>query len=254
MKNLKTELRIQGIEGEKSKLNNELKKISTKHRILAEQIFYPLYQNIIEIKTGEKKLPEIKFTGSQIRDSLHYEEGLNHLQCIPDFLSHFELIENKINMYNLDVYKLYDDRLENYVLSYIQENGFRLSTDSEYNTLIPINLSNLLPALILYWHGDKPNIEFTESKGSLKIVSGMGHAEIAIINNDNDEIRVKNLVDELKNLDDIKRELDKFYNVVIDIYNLTEKLSKDIGKNIIRYIELNEYDDICEICKGSKSS
>jgi hypothetical protein len=68
MKNLKLELRISEISEEsKSKKNNQ------RHNILANEIFYPLYYNIVYIDIYENKLPTIRFN-TQIRDSLLYDD------------------------------------------------------------------------------------------------------------------------------------------------------------------------------------
>jgi hypothetical protein len=92
-------------------------------------------------------------------------------------------------------------------------------------------------------------------------VSMMGHAQIASIRNDIDkdekyeeENKIRNLVNELKEMDEIKTEFNKFYGVIIDIHKMVEELRKDIGKNIIKFIDLNEYNDICEICNPSHVS
>jgi hypothetical protein len=239
---------------EKSRLDNELKKINTKHKVLARQIFYPLYQNIVSIIILKNKLPSITFTASQIRSSLHYNDGLEHLiQSIPDFSTRLEEIETGIEMYNADLNDFHQHRMEDYVRNYIEENGFRLRDEEGNTTIIAIDLSILLPELISYWFKDKTDIEFIPSENSVKIHVTLGLADIAITNNDEDKNRIRNLVTELKDLNIIKMELQKFYGVITKIYTMAEEISTDIGNNIIRFIELDEYDDICTICKDSKS-
>ena len=100
-----------------------------------------------------------------------------------------------------------------------------------------------------YWFEGKKDIEFIDSEHLVKIAVAMGHGIIAIINTEEDRRRVRSLIDELKEFDYIKTELHKFYEVIKDIHTKSEELSKDIGKNIIRFIELEEYDDMCKICK-----
>jgi hypothetical protein len=130
---------------------------------------------------------------------------------------------------------------------------YNTNIDTPSNT---INLAILLPELKLFWFGKKTDIPVTRYNNSLRIPTGMGHGEITtVINEMNDErkmveeIRVKNLVNELKDLYEIKKDLQKFKQDIIDINYKSEELSKDIGKNIIRLIKLYEYDDICKICK-----
>jgi len=236
---------------EKSRLDNELQRINIKHKVLARQIFYPLYQNIVWINVLKNKLPTITFTASQIRNSLHYNDGLEHLkQSIPDFLFRLEKIENRIEMYNADLNDFHQRRIEDNVRNYIRENGFRLPED-EYTAIIAIDLSILLPELKSFWFKDKPDIEFIPSENSVKISVTMGYADIAITNMEEDKNRVKNLVTELKDLNTIKMELQKFYDAITNIYTMSEELQKDIGKDIIRFIELEEYDSICRICNSS---
>jgi hypothetical protein len=248
------EREIQQISIERSMLYNESKTISTKHKVLARQIFYPLYQNIIVINISENEtnLPMITFTASQVRDSLHHDDGLEHLeQSIPGFLSRFTGIEDRVKAYNIDLRDFYDRRIKDYISDYIEENGFKITYNS--NTDIPpntINLSNLLPEFNRYWNREIEDVAITRHGNSMDVYI-MGHAVIATVSSDDEENRVRNLVNELKELDKIKIELEKFYQVIIGINNTAEGLSKDIGKNIIRLVELEEYDSKCKICKTS---
>ncbi len=255
MINLNKEREIQKISIKQSELDSELKKISIRHKVLATEIFYPLYQNIIVINISENEtnLPTITFTVSQVRDSLHYDDGLEHIeQSIPEFLSRFIGIENRVKAYNIDLRDFYDRRIKDYISDYIEENGFKITynsnTDTPPNT---INLSNLLPEFNRYWFREIEDIAITRHGNSMDVYI-MGHAVIATVSSDDEENRVRKLVNELKDLDKIKIELEKFYQVIIGIDNTAEGLSKDIGKNIIKFIDLNEYDDICEICNPSR--
>lgn len=255
MKNLKLESRISEISDEsKSKKNNK------KHNMMAIEIFYPLYHNIIYIDTFENNLPIIRLN-TKIRDSLYYDDGIEHLkQSIHKFLPKFNEIEKKVNEYNTNLTKFHNDLMERHTSNLILKKGFEVT----YNTNIDtpsntINLTILLPELKLFWFGEKTDIPVTRYNNSLRIPIGVGHAEIAtVINEMNDkqkmaeEIKVKNLVNELKDLYEIKQDLQKFKQDIVDIYYKSEELSKDIGKNIIKLIELDEYDDMCTICKKIK--
>ncbi len=133
MKNLIAELTIQTSSKERQRLEDWLKNISIKHRVLAEQIFYLLYESIIEIKTYVTGLLDIQYTGSHIKESLHYDNVLKHLECIPNFLTQLKQLKDKIHAYTIDRFHFYDERLPNYISSYIQQNGFRSSTDINNN-------------------------------------------------------------------------------------------------------------------------
>jgi hypothetical protein len=246
--NLNKEKEIQEISINKSRLDDQSKRISIRHKVLARNIFYPLYQKIVWINILKNKLPTITFTASHIYNSLHYEDGLEHLkQSISGFESKLEEIERKINMYNEDRTEFHGSRIRNSVIKYIRENGFRLPEDNN-TSIIAIDASILLPELISFWFKDKPDIEFISSKNSVRIAVTMGHADIAITNTEEDKNRIRDLINELKDLDYIKMELNKFYQVIMDIYNESDKLTKDIGKKIIKFIELEEYDNMCKIC------
>jgi hypothetical protein len=65
---------------EKSILDKRLEQINTKHRVLTDQIFYPLYKNIVDIEIFETNFPVITFTASQVYDSIYYDDGLEHLK------------------------------------------------------------------------------------------------------------------------------------------------------------------------------
>ncbi|MDN5845923.1 MAG: hypothetical protein L0H53_06580, partial [Candidatus Nitrosocosmicus sp.] len=222
-------------------------------RVLAEKIFYPLYKQPIEIqiKSYEKKLPEIVFTGSLIlQNSLFRNEGLEHLQkSIKDFDKRMKELENRIDMYNSDLKSFYDIRLKDDVTSHIHKSGFRLTSDKDNAQLIAIDTSILLPEIVLYWHGDKTDVVVIDnSENSVRIPSGMGHGEIAKVNNDDEKNKIRDLIQELKDLDSIKTELNKFYGEISDICNLSDKLSEDIGINLIKHIELGNYDKTCKLC------
>lgn len=77
----------------------------------------------------------------------------------------------------------------------------------------------------------------------------MGHGIIAKVKTEEEKKRIEDLICELKEFDYVKTELNKFYQVVADIHDKSKELSKDIEKNIIRFIELDEYNDICKICR-----
>jgi hypothetical protein len=144
-------------------------------------------------------------------------------------------------MYNKDLFEYHNNRKNNSISKYIEANGFNVIYDSNTDTPAnTINLSNLLPALDRYWSMEIEDIVVTSHENSLDIYNGMGNAQIYLISNDDEENGVKNLVGELKEIDGIKMELNKFYQVIIDIYDMAEGLSKDIGKNIIRFIELEQ--------------
>jgi hypothetical protein len=260
--NLNKEREIQKISIKQSELDSELKKISIRHKVLATEIFYPIYQNIVSIDISETNLPTITFTASQVRDSLHYDDGLEHLnRSIPNFFKRFSEIENKVIMYNTDLDEFHKNRLEKYVSDNIERNGFNVTYNSNTNVLPnTINLSNLFPKLKQYWFREIEDIPINLHGNSMD-VSMMGHAQIASIRNDIDkdekyeeENKIRNLVNELKEMYEIKTEFNKFYGVIIDIHKMVEELRKDIGKNIIKFIDLNEYNDICEICNPSHVS
>jgi hypothetical protein len=260
--NLNKEREIQKISIKQSELDSELKKISIRHKVLATEIFYPIYQNIVSIDISETNLPTITFTASQVRDSLHYDDGLEHLnRSIPNFFKRFSEIENKVIMYNTDLDEFHKNRLEKYVSDNIERNGFNVTYNSNTNVLPnTINLSNLFPKLKQYWFREIEDIPINLHGNSMD-VSMMGHAQIASIRNDIDkdekyeeENKIRNLVNELKEMYEIKTEFNKFYGVIIDIHKMVEELRKDIGKNIIKFIDLNEYNDICEICNQSHVS
>jgi hypothetical protein len=260
--NLNKEREIQKISIKQSELDSELKKISIRHKVLATEIFYPICQNIVSIDISETNLPTITFTASQVRDSLHYDDGLEHLnRSIPNFFKRFSEIENKVIMYNTDLDEFHKNRLEKYVSDNIERNGFNVTYNSNTNVLPnTINLSNLFPKLKQYWFREIEDIPINLHGNSMD-VSMMGHAQIASIRNDIDkdekyeeENKIRNLVNELKEMYEIKTEFNKFYGVIIDIHKMVEELRKDIGKNIIKFIDLNEYNDICEICNQSHVS
>lgn len=66
----------------------------------------------------------------------------------------------------------------------------------------------------------------------------MGNAQIYIISNGVKKNRIKNLIDVLKEIDEIEMELNKFYPDIMDIYDMVDGLSKNIGRNVIRFIVL----------------
>lgn len=211
MLNLQRESKIK----EKSVSDKRLEQIHTKHRVLNDQIFYPLYQNIINIEMPEGNFPIITFTASQIIESIYYDDGLEHLEkYIDKFLPRLNEIKEKVSRYETKRRKFNDDLIKRHVSNYIIEKDFEVTYDS--NTVTPpktINLSILLPELISYWFGDKSDIPVTRYGDSLGIPTGMGHGEIAIYSKEN-EVKVKNLINDLKELDEIKK---KFTEFIADI-------------------------------------
>jgi hypothetical protein len=240
---------------EKSILDKRLEQINTKHRVLTDQIFYPLYKNIVDIEIFETNFPVITFTASQVYDSIYYDDGLEHLKKYVDkFLTRLEDLDKKVKIYNEKRSKFNNDLIKRHVSNYILTKGFEVTYNA--NTVTPsntINLSILLPELKSYWFGEKTDILVTRYEDALRIPTGMGPAEIAIYSKE-DEVRVKNLINDLKELDEIKKKFREFYEYIKDITEESIKLSKDIGENIIKFIDFNEYDNMCEICNPSDVS
>lgn len=157
MINLEKESKIQDVLLENIRLNDESSKISIKHKVLAEQIFYPLYLNIVTANKSALNLSTITFTASKVYDSLHYEDGLKHLeQSISNFSKRLNDIERKVNMYNNDINGFQDNGIEDAVSDFFRRNGFEVSkNDIDNIPLSTIILSNLLPVLESCWFEKK---------------------------------------------------------------------------------------------------
>jgi hypothetical protein len=105
---------------EKSILDKRLEQINTKHRVLTDQIFYPLYKNIVDIEIFETNFPVITFTASQVYDSIYYDDGLEHLKKYVDkFLTRLEDLDKKVKIYNEKRSKFNNDLIKIHVSNYI---------------------------------------------------------------------------------------------------------------------------------------
>jgi hypothetical protein len=108
------------------------------------------------------------------------------------FLTRFNEIENKVNLYNKDLGEYHCNRKKHYISNYIEANGFNVTYDSNVYILPnTINLSNLIPTLDRYRSSEIEDIIVIAMRVHW-ISNSLGNAQIYLISNGIKENRIKN--------------------------------------------------------------
>ena len=126
-------------------------------------------------------------------------------------------------------------------------NGFLIDEEDikKYPAPNIILMYNLLPRLKSYWY-DKCDFGYYNWKDNRLRING---DEISVISDDNEWQDIKNHIENLKNLYDIKNKIDGFKEELKKIIIEGNNLSKEIGSKVNRYIENGEYDNPCKFCE-----
>lgn len=240
----------------KENLDRKSRLVIRRHTLFCNEVFYPLYRNIITIDSPSYNLISyVNFTGSDISKSLHYKEALEHLnQNLPGFSIKLNELQHLINMFNSDLRDFQEQRLLQLVSDHLIQNGFSVF-DNYYGDpqIGTINVQYVLEALKNYWKDNK-DILYIMRDTELRIPVNMGHALITIIKDQSEADRVKEIINQLKDLDKIKIEFNKFLDEYRQIDYQSRHLSEEIGNKVIRLIQLGEYDDACKLCRGKTYS
>jgi hypothetical protein len=150
----------------KKKLDLEKRtdKKNLRFKLLYDEIFTPLYENVVDIDISSgRALKNLIFTGDRIFQSNHHEEGLEHLRNdIYGFDEKFNNIRNKVNGFNTSVNYFQDHEFTETISNYLLENGFLIDEEDVKNYPAPriILMSNLIPHLKSYWY-EEAQFEFS---------------------------------------------------------------------------------------------
>jgi len=235
----------------KENLHRELRLVNRRHMLLYNEVFNPLYRNIITIDPSPYNLISyVIFTASEVSKSLHYKEALEHLnRDLPDFSIKLNELQYLINMFNSDLKDFQEQRMQQLISDYLIQNGYSIYDDSNEEPRIgTINARYVLEALKNYWKHNK-GISYIIRNKELKIPVNMGHALITMVKDQTDADRVKEIIDQLRDLDQIKIEFNKFLDEYKQIDNLSRQLSEEIGNKVIKIIQNGEYDYACKLCQ-----
>lgn len=242
--------RIQQME-EKGNRDKKLRFINKRHMLYYDQVFLPLYRNIIAIDDQSKNIISyVIFTASSVSKSLHYREALEHLNNdIQNFSTRLNELQHLISMFNTDLKDFQERRLLQIIIDHILQNGLSVH---EYDEFVSkpgsINTQYVLEALKDFWKHHK-EISYIIRDNELRIPVDMGHATIVLLNESVDVNKIKEIINQLKDLDKIKIEFNKFLEEYRQIDNQSKNLSGEIGTNIVKLVENGEYDYSCKLCK-----
>jgi hypothetical protein len=158
----------------------------------------------------------------------------------------FERIEKDVNDYNKDLKNFEENGLENIIKDYFGKKGFNTIDNSEIPTIDnTIVIKELIPMLKRCWYEQPIPFVKEYEDGYLKIIYNTIIAKVTEDRKDD----LKGCIEELKDYEEINRanlNLVEFFNI---IKNNSEIISKEIGKNIVKEIEIGTYKTQCKFCK-----
>lgn len=189
-------------------------------------------------------LRELEFTGGIIRRSVHYDEGIEHLNLdVLAFSQQFEDLENNVRRLN-DCIENIDSSIYEMVTDFLVGNGLTVITGVGRNPVDrEILIDNLIPYLYSYYYKREeftvqvwPNDPFWRVKGA------------AIANSDSIS-DMKDYIEMLRDHDNIRLTIQDINDEIKNLIVLGQKLSVNIGMNVIRLVENGEYTTTCKYCE-----
>lgn len=222
-----------------------------RYNVLNENVFTPLSKSLItftipvdnKCKYNDDEFNKLSDLLS-IKNNPHYPEAHNHLiQDMERFDDRFDEINREVNIYNDSLDNFRKNGLDKLIYEYLDKNNLKFTVNQpKSNELYRGVLDHLKK---LWFNGD--NFEFeTISDGELRIDKDI---TAAIFSTDAEKERIETCINELKKCDKIIEKIEYFKNEPTKILEKGMTLSEITQNNIIKKINLDEYDTTCKDCE-----